>query len=213
MVDRYKGKYRIPSARLKNRDYGSNAPYFVTICTDNKICFFGNVKDGKMYLSDLGQLANKYWLEIEKKFPFVVLDHFVVMPNHVHGIINIDKPFSDGRDAIYRVSNNADNPDAINPDADNSDAINRVSTVRKIGGVTGNNNPMLHENLSRFMNWYKGRCTFEMRKINTKFSWQPRFHEHVIRNEEDYLKITEYIQLTHYDGKKINIMLRQFNIR
>ena len=184
MVDRYNGKYRIPSARLKNWDYGSNAPYFVTICTDNKICYFGNFKEGKMYLSDLGQLANKYWLEMEKKFPFVVLDHFIVMPNHVHGIINIDKPLSDGRDAIYRVSNNADNPDAIN----------RVSTVSKIGGVTGSNNPMLHENLSRFMNWYKGRCTFEMRKINTKFSWQPRFHEHVIRNEEDYLKIAEYIQ-------------------
>ena len=184
MVDRYKVKYRISSARLKNWDYGSNAPYFVTICTDNKICYFGDVKEGEMYLSDLGQLANKYWLEMEKKFPFVVLDHFIVMPNHVHGIINIDKPLSDGRDAIYRVSNNADNPDAIN----------RVSTVRKIGGVTGSNNPMLHENLSRFMNWYKGRCTFEMRKINTKFSWQPRFHEHVIRNEEDYLKIAEYIQ-------------------
>ena len=184
MVDRYKVKYRISSARLKNWDYGSNAPYFVTICTDNKICYFGDVKEGEMYLSDLGQLANKYWLEMEKKFPFVVLDHFIVMPNHVHGIINIDKPLSDGRDAIYRVSNNADNPDAIN----------RVSTVRKIGGVTGSNNPMLHENLSRFMNWYKGRCTFEMRKINTKFSWQPRFHEHVIRNKEYYLKVAEYIQ-------------------
>ncbi len=197
MVDRYKGKYRIPSARLKNWDYGSNAPYFVTICTDNKICYFGNVKEGKMYLSDSGHLANKYWLEIENKFPCVVLDHFVVMPNHVHGIINIDKPISDGRDAIYRVSNNADNPDAIyrvSNCTDNPDAINRVSTVRKIGGITGNNNPMLHENLSRFMNWYKGRCTFEMRRINAKFSWQPRFHEHVIRNEEDYLKIAEYIQ-------------------
>ncbi|UOA08691.1 transposase [Methylobacter sp. S3L5C] len=186
-----------------------NAPYFVTICTDNKICFFGNVKEGKMYLSDLGQLANKYWLEMEKQFPFVILDHFIVMPNHVHGIINIDNPLSDSRDAIYRVSNSADNPDGVdnpdliyrvsnstyNPDGvDNSDAINRVSTVRKIGGVTGNNNPMLHENLSRCMNWYKGRCTFEMRKINTKFFWQPRFIEHVIRNEEDYLKIAEYIQ-------------------
>jgi len=214
MVDRYKGKYRIPSARLKSWDYGSNAPYFVTICTDNKICFFGNITEGKMYLSDLGQLANKYWLEMENKFPFVVLDHFIVMPNHVHAIINIDKPLPDCRDAIYRVSNSAGNPDGVdnsdliyrvsnsagnpdgvdNPDAINSDAINRVSTVRKTGGVTGNNNPMLHESLSRFINWYKGRCTFEMRKINTRFSWQPRFHEHVIRNEEDYLKIAEYIQ-------------------
>ena len=212
MIDKYKGKYRIPSARLKNWDYGSNAPYFVTICTENKICYFGNIKDGEMHLSDLGQLANKYWLEIKNKFPFVVLDYFVVMPNHIHGIINIDKKLiiDDCRDAIYRVSDNrvsdssiadenanitnAINPDAINPDAINPDAINRVSTVKQIGGVTGNNNPMLHENLSRFIHWYKGRCTFEMRKIYPKFSWQPRFHEHIIRDEESYLKITEYIQ-------------------
>jgi REP element-mobilizing transposase RayT len=183
MVDRYKGKYRISSARLKNWDYGSNAPYFVTICTENKISYFGAIQEGQMHLSDLGQLANKYWLEIENKFPFVVLDHFVVMPNHIHGIINIS------RDAIYRVSSGAENTDAIN-----QDAINRVSTDGRIGGITGNNNPMLHQNLPRFVHWYKGRCTFEMRKTYTKFSWQPRYHEHVIRNEESYLKISEYIQ-------------------
>lgn len=187
MVDRYKGKYRISSARLKNWDYGSNAPYFVTICTGNKISYFGNIQEGQMHLSYLGQLANKYWLEIENKFPFVVLDHFVVMPNHVHGIINIS------RDAIYRVSNGAENTDAIK-DAINQDAINRVSTDGRIGGITGNNNPMLHQNLSRFIHWHKGRCTFEIRKTYTKFSWQPRYHEHVIRNEESYLKISEYIQ-------------------
>lgn len=187
MVDRYKGKYRISSARLKNWDYGSNAPYFVTICTGNKISYFGSIQEGQMHLSYLGQLANKYWLEIENKFPFVVLDHFVVMPNHVHGIINIS------RDAVYRVSNGAENTDAINQDAI-KDAINRVSTDGRIGGITGNNNPMLHQNLPRFVHWYKGRCTFEMRKTYTKFSWQPRYHEHVIRNEESYLKISEYIQ-------------------
>ncbi|MDP3876074.1 MAG: hypothetical protein Q8Q50_03755 [Methylobacter sp.] len=186
MIDRYKGKYRISSARLKNWNYGSNAPYFVTICTGNKISYFGNIQEGQMHLSDLGQLANKYWLEIENKFPFVVLDHFVVMPNHIHGIINIS------RDAIYRVSNSAENTGAIKDAI--KDAINRVSTDGRIGGVTGDNNPMLHENLPRFIHWYKGRCTFEMRKIYTKFSWQPRYHEHVIRNEESYLKIAEYIQ-------------------
>jgi REP element-mobilizing transposase RayT len=224
-LDAY-GKYRIPSARLKNWDYGSNALYFVTICTENKICYFGNIRDGEMHLSDLGQLATTYWLEIENKFPFVVLGYFVVMPNHIHGIINIDKKLiiDNCRDAIYRVSNSisnsvsndenvnitdatnqdainqdatnqdAINQDATNQDAINQDAINRVSTVKQIGGVTGNNNPMLHENLSRFIHWYKGRCTFEMRKIYPEFTWQPRFHEHIIRDEESYLKIVEYIQ-------------------
>jgi REP element-mobilizing transposase RayT len=186
MKVKYKGLYRIPSARLKNWDYGSNSPYFVTICTKNKICHFGNIHNGEMQLSDLGQLANDYWLEIENKFPLAVLDHFVVMPNHVHGIINIENPLQNCRDAIYRASKNV----SINPNPTNPDAINPVST----GGVTGSKNPMLHENLSRFVHWYKGRCSFEMRKIHPKFAWQPRFHEHVIRNEESYLQIVAYIQ-------------------
>jgi REP element-mobilizing transposase RayT len=138
MIDKYKGKYRIPSARLKNWDYGSNPPYFVTIYTENKNCYFGNIKDGEMHLSDLGQLANTYWLEIKNKFPFVVLDYFIVMPNHIHVIINIDKKLiiDDCRDAIYRVSNSSISDENVNiTDAINQDAINRVSTLNRLVGL------------------------------------------------------------------------------
>ena len=88
----YKNKYRIPSARLQHWDYGWNAAYFVTICTHNRQCFFGEISNGKMELSEMGKTATIYWMEIPDHFPFVNLGAFVVMPNHIHGIVVIDKP-------------------------------------------------------------------------------------------------------------------------
>ncbi len=92
MTEKYKNKYRIASARLQNWDYGSNAAYFITICTHNREHFFGEIENNKMKLSEIGEMANKYWYEIPEHFPFVKLDAFIVMPNHIHGIIIIDKP-------------------------------------------------------------------------------------------------------------------------
>ena len=140
-----------------------------------------------MQLSKIGKIIEEEWqktVEIRKN---ITLGEWVVMPNHVHGIIFINGN-SDGegcRDAIHRVS--VKNTDAIHR---NTDAINGVSTN---GGITKNNNPMLHENLSTIIRWYKGRTTFEIRKFNPDFSWQPRFHDHIIRNETELTKISEYI--------------------
>jgi REP element-mobilizing transposase RayT len=92
MAEKYKNKYRIPSARLRYWDYGANAAYFITICTKNKQIFFGSVSDNAMQLSKIGKIAEQCWQEIPDHFPFVELDAFVVMPNHVHGIIIINKP-------------------------------------------------------------------------------------------------------------------------
>ncbi|PCH99828.1 MAG: hypothetical protein COB81_10050 [Flavobacteriaceae bacterium] len=90
-MKKYQNKYRIPSTRHPNWDYGSNAYYFVTICTDDKTHYFGGVQDHKMKFSSIGKIANDCWLAIPEHFPFVILHNYVVMPNHVHGIIQIDK--------------------------------------------------------------------------------------------------------------------------
>ncbi len=91
MSDLYKGKYRVDSTRLRNWDYGSNADYFVTICTYDKLCFFGDIEDDKMKYSQIGRIADQYWIDIPKYYPFVILGAYVIMPNHVHGIITINK--------------------------------------------------------------------------------------------------------------------------
>src|SRR5690554_2640806 len=103
MSERFNNKYRIESARLKNWDYGSNASYFVTICTKNRINFFGEVVGDALVLNAIEKIAMDCWIQIPKHFPFVKLGEYVVMPNHVHGIVVIDKQdngrnnVSDGR--------------------------------------------------------------------------------------------------------------------
>ncbi|MEO7315098.1 MAG: hypothetical protein ABIW47_07935, partial [Ginsengibacter sp.] len=61
------------------------------------------------------------------------------------------------------------------------------------GGFAGDKNPMLNDNISKIVRWYKGRCSFEIRKINVDFKWQSRFHDHIIRNDKEYQRISDYI--------------------
>jgi putative transposase len=84
------------------------------------------------------------------------------MPNHMHGILIIDK----------------------SPTA----PANPIK-----GGFAGVKNPMVNENVSRIIRWYKGRTTFDTRKINPDFAWQTRFHDHIIRNAKSYETIRTYI--------------------
>ena len=202
-MNKFNNRYRIESSRLQNWDYGWNASYFITICTANRKLYFGDIifDNGDdlspihiIQLSEIGKLVHQFWLEIPNKFPFVRLDEFVIMPNHVHGILVIDKPNDgihdvdrrDGRDAINRVSTGK----LKKP----KKTINNVTESKNIGGITGNKNPMLHENLSRVIRWYKGRTTFESRKIHVDFGWQAGFHDHIIRSPIAHKRIRRYIR-------------------
>ena len=77
------------SIRLKEYDYSQNGLYFVTICTNNQTHFFGEIVDGEMCLSIIGKIVGALWHEIKNHVPNVKLHEFIVMPNHVHGIIEI----------------------------------------------------------------------------------------------------------------------------
>jgi len=113
-MDKFRSKYRIPSSRLQKWDYGWNAPYFVTICTTDRNHYFGKIINGEMHLSEIGELADKYWHEITNHFPFVHLDAFQVMPDHIHGILIIDKP-ADGS-AIGSSDGSADGSAVVTAD-------------------------------------------------------------------------------------------------
>lgn len=92
----FKNKYRISPARLANWDYGSNGSYFITICTENRIHYFGDiiVDHGIASLrpTEIGKVAIENWKQIPQHFPFIKLDEFVIMPDHMHGILAINKP-------------------------------------------------------------------------------------------------------------------------
>ncbi len=176
MSQKFKNKYRIPSSRLQNWDYGANGAYFITICTQNRENFFGEIAETQFIASELGMLAEKYWLEIPEHFPYVELGNFVIMPNHVHGILIIDKNASVSAETETRL------------------IASLPETIYKTGGFAGDKTPMLHDNISRIIRWYKGRCSFEMKKIHVDFGWQPRFHDHIIRNEKSFETIQNYIE-------------------
>ena len=186
-MEKYKDKYRIPTNRLQGYDYGSNGCYYVTICTKNRNHYFGNIVNHEMQLSEAGAIAENIWLDIPNHFSFVILDQYVIMPNHIHGILifnkNDDDCRGDGRDAINRVFTVVV--------ADCRDAINRVSTP-KTGGITGVHNPMLHANLGRVMRWFKGRVSFECRSF-VDFAWQERFYDRIIRDSNGLDNVRNYI--------------------
>ena len=193
MSEKFRNKYRVPSARLQNWDYGSNGAYFITICTKEMQHFFGEVAEKKMILNSAGVLAEEYWIEVLKQFPYVELGNFQVMPNHMHGILIIDKSVVANVETQF-IASHSDESIKDNDDIDDTRLSASVPEKDGIGGFAGENNPMLADNISRIIRWYKGRCTFEMRKIKPNFEWHPRFHDHIIRNSESFERIQTYIE-------------------
>ena len=113
------------SIRLKGYDYSQAGLYFITICVQDRKCLFGEIAGvensepsnlqphQEMILNDAGKIADECWLEIPKHFPNVILHEHIVMPNHVHGIIELKRTVSENdRDIIVSVG--AENPDSPN---------------------------------------------------------------------------------------------------
>jgi len=172
-MDKYRNKYRIASARAQWWDYGWNGAYFVTICTHNREHFFGEIADGVMTLSAMGHIANSCWYEIPNHFPFVELGAHVIMPNHVHGIVMINKP-------NVETQNFASLP-ASSP------------LVPPASDKPKNQFGPQSKNLASIIRGFKIGVTQNARQIHADFAWQPRFHDHIIRNDAEYQRISNYI--------------------
>lgn len=95
MVMNHRSRYR-RSIRLKGYDYAQAGAYFVTICTKDRACLFGEIENGRMCLNDCGQEVADTWRWLSDRYPYVGLDEWVVMPNHLHGIIILTEPNSRG---------------------------------------------------------------------------------------------------------------------
>ncbi|MFC3809220.1 transposase [Lacihabitans lacunae] len=213
MADKFKNKYRIPSSRLQTWDYAANGLYFVTICTANREHFFGDIKTADfeeinsnstpyLKLSEMGQIAEKYWYEIPEHFPFVKLEAFVIMPNHVHGIIVIDNT-DDGiakksSDSKKNEINNSDTtPHAVQtPDSGVSACAmgtDLASSNTKSTQTAAASEKWKPGTLGVIINQYKRIVTIKSREIHADFGWQSRFHDHIIRDAGSFERIRNYI--------------------
>jgi len=87
--------HRRRSLRLKNYNYSQSGLYFITVCTQDRIELFGEIKNGKMILNDYGRIIQIHWQEIPKHYPDIKLLEYVIMPNHIHGILWFTKYIGD----------------------------------------------------------------------------------------------------------------------
>ena len=112
------------SIRLQGYDYSQTGLYFITICVHHKKCLFGEIINNEnhspeMKLNDAGQIAHQCWLDIPKHFPNVILHEFVIMPNHIHGIIELTTPVGANK---YSPKNDATGNNDANNDSPENDA-------------------------------------------------------------------------------------------
>jgi len=188
-------RHRDGSLRLKQWDYTWKASYFVTANCKGRAHHFGEVIEGEMQLSDLGQIADTVWSQIHEHYPWAQPGPHIIMPDHMHGIITL---VHDHTAAGSGVGRGAGSKLAINreptaqPTADDDDISD---LLKPAGGITGQHNPMLLKSLGRIMRWYKGRVSYEARKIEPSFAWQSRYYEHIIRHPAAYSRIARYIEL------------------
>lgn len=179
MADLYKNKYRIPTARATWHDYKGGS-YFVTICTKNREFFFGDINNGEMNHSSLGQSAIDCLQQIPTHFPHVEIPIFVVMPNHIHAIVIIN-----ALAPSVETQNIASQNHTINP-LETQDFASLQQAKQKFGPQS--------KNLASVVRGFKIGVTKFANENDLSFAWQPRFHDHIIRNHHEMSLIADYIQ-------------------
>ena len=175
----YQNKYRLEFTRLRNWDYGSPGLYLITICTKNKIPFFGEILNGGMECADeemyvgvetqnfaslqtklqptkIGIIARQYWNDIPCHFPFVQLDEFILMPDHMHGILKFNKP------GYAKWDRNTFGPQS--------------------------------QNLASVIRGYKAGVKRYATQNNIPFAWQSRYYDQIIGTTPELIAARYYIK-------------------
>ena len=170
------------SIRLKGYDYSQAGLYFITICVQDRKCLFGKIENDEMILNDAGKIADECWLEIPNHFPNAVLHEYIVMPNHVHGIVELTQ---------NNVANvGAENflplqpPNKLQPNEPQQNAFQKM-IPRSIGSIVKGFKIGVTK-------WFRNNSV-GVEKFQPFKLWQRNYHEHISRDEQSYQRISEYI--------------------
>ena len=178
--------------RLHGWDYRKNGAYFVTICTSDRDHYFGKITNGIMHLSEIGMIARDCWQEIPQHFQFVNLDAYTIMPDHMHGIMVINKHRGaletcemddNGNDCCGRVVACNHPTTTISTNPLETPVDDRMSIISPKPG-----------SLSTIIRSYKSAVPNRAHQINPDFAWQSRFYDHIIRNPQSKDRIARYIK-------------------
>ena len=165
---KFQNKYRIQSTRHPSWNYANSGFYFVTICTQFRRPYFGKIKEKTMQLSDMGRAAMNYWADIPTHFPRVILDTFIVLPDHVHGLLQL----TDISVPVPVETQNFPSPPMPN----------------------GAHPPQRQQTLSSVIRGFKIGVTQFGDRNDIQFRWQTRFHDKIVRDVTQLNTIRRYIR-------------------
>jgi REP element-mobilizing transposase RayT len=166
-------KHNRKSTRLSGYDYAAEGAYFITIVCKDRVHWFGEITNGVMHLNDAGLIAQEEWLRTAELREQVSLDAFVIMPNHMHGILLIGNPLP---------------------------ALAGIGWGAPRGALTTLPVPPRHltdgpqpNTIGTILRLYKQACTIRIRTEHPEFTWLRGYHDHIIRNQDSYNRIRQYI--------------------
>ncbi|MGB6036675.1 MAG: transposase [Cryomorphaceae bacterium] len=181
MSEKFKGKYRIESSRLQTWDYADDGSYYITICTKNRDCHFGDIQRDQMKVSPAGAIAYVLWFEIKNHAKNIELGEFVVMPNHVHGIIILKNGDAANTTGQVETTHALSLQDPLStPSHDKNIGRNRFQNQGK-------------NTVSSIVGSYKSAVTKYCNRLDLPMGWQARFHDHIIRDAQSFQNISNYI--------------------
>ena len=208
------------SVRLQGYDYSQAGLYFITICCHNRECLFGDITEGEMVLNDAGKIAVECWMEIPKHFPNAVLHEHIIMPNHIHGVIELVDDNNIGTENVGAENVGAENVGAENVGAENVGAENFLPQQNDMGITVGVENfqpqqenfepqhpkqnafqKMIPRSIGSIVKgfkigvtkWFRNNTVGAENILPIQTVWQRNYHEHIIRNEKSYQTISKYI--------------------
>ena len=192
------------STRLKGYDYTQFGQYFITICVKDKKCSFGYIQHGRLYLNEIGLKAEQNWLAIPQHYSLAVLHAYVIMPNHIHGVIEIQSNAPDNDDTRH---GNGDPENCLQNDAGTRHGVSlQVMSSADIDPIR---HGLFHQkfgssrkfaqcipgSVSTIINQYKSSVKrWCNQNGHETFQWQSRFHDYVIRSDDEYRRISRYIE-------------------
>jgi len=179
------------SIRLKGYDYSRAGLYFITICCQDRICRFGHVENMEMILNEYGMVTDNEWIKLPDRFPNFKLDVFQIMPNHMHGIIFLQT----GGATLAVVPNDDVTP---NTGSTPNDGNQQNTIEQNAGDIRAGASPA--PTVSNIVGAYKllvANSCLEIYKFQNETMgklWQRNYYQHIIRDEQAYRNISEYIK-------------------
>tara|TARA_B100000780_G_C20955763_1_gene381341 strand:- start:87 stop:635 length:549 start_codon:yes stop_codon:yes gene_type:complete len=173
-------RFKDVNLRAQWWDYRNAAAYFITICTQNRQHYFGEIQDQKMQLSTIGAIADVLWFELPHRNPTIELGEYVIMPDHMHGILILKDSVGSLRATNQQETTNQ-----------------QLEKNQKMAAISPKAN-----SVSAIIRSYKSAVTKHLNRLDLEFKWQSRFYDHIIRDEAAFERISNYIKANPENWEK-----------